>query len=178
METSPYLVYTKATDTNSSEGWSQSLLPSLSYFMMKFSNGTLCHVICQGQILKSVCICLNDQGQCNGLHVFMCCTCQETNVNTVSLDSGDLPVACKNISTTVEMSTTARHDHLIPHVHTHTHTHSHRSSNERNKNKTGYLKRCSTPTSSASSAPISLGTWSNVLVVGEPSWNITFTVTQ
>ena len=93
--------------------------------MMKFSNGTLCHVICQGQILKSVCICLNDQGQCNGLHVFMCCTCQETNVNTVSLDSGDLPVACKNISATVKMSTTARHDHLIPHVHIHTHIHTH-----------------------------------------------------
>ena len=113
---------------------------------------------------------------CNGLHVFMCCTCQETDVNTVSLDSGGLPEVCKNISTTVQMSTTARHDHLIPHVHIHPHTH--RSSNERNEDKTGYLKRCSTPTSSASSAPISLGTWSNVLVVGEPSWNITFTVTQ
>ena len=115
---------------------------------------------------------------CNGLHVFMCCTCQETDVNTVSLDSGGLPEVCKNISTTVQMSTTARHDHLIPHVHTHLPTHTHRSSNERNEDKTGYLKRCSTPTSSASSAPISLGTWSNVLVVGEPSWNITFTVTQ
>ena len=33
-----------------------------------------------------------------------------------------------------------------------------------------YLRRCSTPTSSASSAPISLGTWSNVLDVGVPSW--------
>ena len=38
-----------------------------------------------------------------------------------------------------------------------------------------HLSRCSTPTSSASSAPISLGTWSNVFVVGVPSWH---TVTQ
>ena len=33
-----------------------------------------------------------------------------------------------------------------------------------------YLSRCSTPTSSASSAPISLVTCSNVLEVGVPSW--------
>ena len=32
-----------------------------------------------------------------------------------------------------------------------------------------YRKRCSTPTSSASSAPISLGTCSNVFEVGVPS---------
>lgn len=33
-----------------------------------------------------------------------------------------------------------------------------------------HLSRCSTPTSSASSAPISLATCSNVFVVGVPSW--------
>lgn len=33
-----------------------------------------------------------------------------------------------------------------------------------------YLSKCSTPTSSASSAPISLVTCSNVLEVGVPSW--------